>query len=96
MRLLFIHQNMPGQFRHLLQHFASDPNHQVIAAGEQTRLEANRANTPQGVRLFGYGSPHQPDSHTHPYLRSTASAVLRGQAVVKILLALKKQDLLPT
>lgn len=95
MRLLFIHQNIPGQFKHLLQHFASDPNHQVIAVAEQTRINANRGNIHHNVQLLGYDSSQQPDSHTHPYLRSTTSAVLRGQAVVKTLLALKKTGFTP-
>ena len=31
MRILFIHQNFPGQFPHIARHLATDPNNEVIA-----------------------------------------------------------------
>ena len=38
MRLLFVHQNFPGQYRHLAAHDASLPGHQVLAVGEKPNL----------------------------------------------------------
>ena len=31
MRILFIHQNFPAQFKHLAPALAADPNNQVVA-----------------------------------------------------------------
>ncbi len=36
MNILFIHQNMPGQFRHLLQRVIRDGRHNVICMGRRT------------------------------------------------------------
>ncbi len=95
MRLLFIHQNLPGQFRHLLAHFATNPLHQVVGLGEQTRLVANADRIPKGVKLVGYETPRRPAAETHYYLQSTEAAVLRGQAVVRALLQLKASGFTP-
>jgi glycosyltransferase involved in cell wall biosynthesis len=95
MRLLFIHQNLPGQFRHLLEHFASDPANQVIGLGEQIRLKANADRIPKGVQLMGYETPRKPVAESHYYLQSTEAAVLRGQSVVRALLHLKSIGFVP-
>jgi glycosyltransferase involved in cell wall biosynthesis len=95
MRFLFIHQNLPGQFRHLLQHFASNPEHHVVAIGEQRWIETNRTSIAQGVRVLGYATPPAPNAQTHAYLRTTTSAVLRGQVVAKTLMDLKKSGFIP-
>ena len=95
MRLLFIHQNLPGQFTHLLAHIASNPQHQVVGLGEQARLVANANRIPKGVQLVGYDTPRNPAPETHYYLLSTEAAVLRGQAVVRALLQLKARGFIP-
>ena len=35
MNLVFIHQNMPGQFRHLLRSLAADGNHRLVTIGRR-------------------------------------------------------------
>ena len=35
MRVLFLHQNAPGQFRHLAPHLAEDPANEVAFLGER-------------------------------------------------------------
>jgi glycosyltransferase involved in cell wall biosynthesis len=52
MRLLFVHQNFPGQYRHLAAHYASRRGCEVVAIGEKQNL---RHQPPlPGVKLFGY------------------------------------------
>jgi hypothetical protein len=36
MNLLFIHQNFPGQFRHIALHFAQRRGHRVVAIGRDS------------------------------------------------------------
>ena len=55
MRLLFIHQNFPGQFLHMVRHLAANPAHEVLFI-----TEAN-ANLMSGVRKIVYQGPPQPD-----------------------------------
>jgi glycosyltransferase involved in cell wall biosynthesis len=77
MKLLFIHQNFPGQYRHLAAHFASQPGHEVVAVGEQANLLRNRAPVP-GLKLLGYQStPVKESSFESPIL----SAIRRGKTV---------------
>ena len=54
MRLLFVHQNFPGQYRHIAAHYAGQ-GHQVVAVGENANL-ARTFRVP-GVRLLGYDAP---------------------------------------
>jgi len=52
MRLLFVHQNFPGQYRHLAAHYASLPGNEVVAIGEKVNL-GQQSRLP-GVKLFAY------------------------------------------
>jgi glycosyltransferase involved in cell wall biosynthesis len=54
MRFLFVHQNFPGQYRHLAAHLARS-GHEVVAVGETGNLKRT-ARVP-GVKLYGYEAP---------------------------------------
>ncbi|HZR68933.1 MAG TPA: glycosyltransferase family 4 protein [Burkholderiales bacterium] len=56
MRVLFVHQNFPGQYRHLARHYAALPGHEVVAVGEKRNVLQQRPALP-GVRLLGYEMP---------------------------------------
>ena len=95
MRLLLIHQNLPGQYRHLLVHYGRQPDCQVIGLGEARRLRENfRAPIP-GVKLVGYQTPSPSKATTMPTMRATEAAVTRGQVVLKALLQIKKVGFYP-
>lgn len=95
MRLLFIHQNLPGQFPHLLARFAARPGCQVIGIGERSRLRANAARLPSNVELIGYDLPARDPHACHAGLRDTETAVLRGQQVAYALRALRQRGVVP-
>jgi len=89
MQVLFIHQNFPGQFRHIAAHLAQQPGVQVLAIGRE------QAPGLPGVRLLRY-KPHRAASpHTHPYARSFEDAILHGQQVLRLLLDLKAKGYRP-
>ncbi|WP_405118285.1 glycosyltransferase family 4 protein [Pseudomonas leptonychotis] len=89
MKVLFIHQNFPGQFRHIAAHLAKQPDVQVLAIGRE------QAPGLPGVRLLRY-KPHRTASpHTHPYARSFEDGVLHGQQVLRLLLDLKAKGYRP-
>ena len=44
MRLLFVHQNFPGQYRHLAAHYAAQKGNVVVGIGE-------KANDPLAMKL---------------------------------------------
>ena len=77
MKLLFVHQNFPGQYPHLATHFAARPGHEVVAVGEKANLLRRGAPIP-GVKLLGYESaPVKASSFESPVL----SAIRRGKTV---------------
>ncbi len=94
MNVLFIHQNFPGQFRHLVNRFASSKGNRVVGICQPQApgvRDGQFANVLKGVY-----SPHRkPAKSTHPYLRSVESGALNGQGVARKLLELRKKGFKP-
>jgi len=76
-RVLFVHQNFPGQYRHLAQHYASLPGHEVVAVGEKSNVLRQRVAT-AGVKLLGYEMPASRDGAFDAHVRR---AIARGRIV---------------
>ncbi len=89
MQALFIHQNFPGQYRHLAPVIAKRRGARVIGLGERQN------QTPPGVTHVRYPPPEGAGEKTHRYLRPIEAAVRRGQAVARAALALKNQGFRP-
>jgi glycosyltransferase involved in cell wall biosynthesis len=89
MRLLFVHQNFPGQYRHLAEHYAA-AGHEVVAIGEVANVKRN-APLP-GVRLFGYENKEKPSVG---FNASVLQASARGRAVAAACLRLRKAGFSP-
>jgi len=89
MRVLFIHQNFPGQFRHIALHLNQTPGVEVVGIGRDT------APGLPGVRLLRYRPKRTVAPSTHPYLRNFENAVLHGQQVIRLLLDLKRKGYYP-
>jgi glycosyltransferase involved in cell wall biosynthesis len=89
MNVLFIHQNFPGQFRHIAAHLARQLGVAVRAIGRE------HAPGLPGIPLQRY-RPHRPASkETHPYARTFEEGVLHGQQVLRLLLDLKAKGFRP-
>ena len=56
MRLLFIHQNFPGQYKHLAAHYAAKQGCEVVGVGEKGNLLRAKPQIP-GVKLLAYDMP---------------------------------------
>lgn len=89
MRVLFIHQNFPGQFRHLAAHLARRDDVEVLAIGRE------QAPGLPDVRLLRYKPHRKASAQTHPYVRSFEDGVLHGQQVLRLLLDLKAKGYRP-
>jgi glycosyltransferase involved in cell wall biosynthesis len=77
MRVLFIHQNMPGQFKHLAPELARDPANHVA-------FMTRRADTDlPGVRRITYAPRRSAHASTHRYVDLYENCVLLGQQVVR-------------
>ena len=93
MKLLFVHQNFPGQYRHLARTLAADRRNQVIAIGEQANLA--RYERPAGVGVVAYPKPQGAAAQAHPFVRGHDGAVRRGQLVARALQELRGRGFVP-
>jgi glycosyltransferase involved in cell wall biosynthesis len=88
-RALFVHQNFPGQYRHLAPALAARPGARVVALGE------NPGDALPGVTHLRYPAPRGAGEQTHPYLRRLEAFTRRGQEVARAALALKQKGFTP-
>lgn len=89
MRILFIHQNCPGQYKHLVMHLKEDPKNDIVF------ISKPNGNTITGIRRVDYKLHREPNPHTHHYLTGAESGVLHGQAVARVLMSLKEKGWKP-
>jgi len=90
MRLLFVHQNFPGQYRHLATHYAG-AGHQVVAIGDKENLRY-QPRLP-GVRLLAYEAPRE--DHAGAFEASALRAMQRGRALATAASALRRAGFRP-
>jgi len=94
MNYLFIHQNFPGQFRHVAKVLAEDSANRIVGIGEMRNLEG-RSQLHPNIRLLGYQPHGYGHKETHHYLRDYEGHIRRGQTVVRLLLKLKEDGFNP-
>jgi glycosyltransferase involved in cell wall biosynthesis len=81
MRILFIHQNFPGQFKLLAAHLSRQPGIEIVGLGDTANL-ANMAKI-STFPVLGYPSRPRNKTHAHHYLASFETAIRRGQDVLR-------------
>jgi len=91
MRILFIHQNFPAQFKYLAPALASNPQNQVVAL-------TTRPNSPevwQGVQLVSYQETRQASASSHVWARDYEKKIIQGSAALQMAIALKNGGFYP-
>lgn len=91
MRILFIHQNFPAQFKHLAPVLAAYPDNEVIAL----TMQKNMPEQWQGVRLISYQVARGTTLNIHPWLSDFEPKVIRGEAVFNAALTLRDAGFIP-
>ena len=76
MKLLFVHQNFPGQFRHLAAELATNPDNEIVA------LTMNDFSGMAGVRLVRYRPERGTSKGIHPWVAETETKVIRAEAAL--------------
>jgi glycosyltransferase involved in cell wall biosynthesis len=89
MRILFLHNNFPAQYRHVAQALAADKGNQVVFG------TMNKDGAMPGVAKAYYKPSREPNEKTHHYLRGAENAVLHGQGVWRMCVELKKRGFVP-
>ena len=90
MNILFIHQNFPGQFKHLAPALAQ-AGHRVLA---MTMREAPDRFW-NGVELVPYGASRSSTPGIHPWVVDWETKVIRGEACFRAALQLKAGGFMP-
>lgn len=83
MKLLFLHPNMPGQYKHLAQAFGAEGGHEIYFINQYKKVEI------PGVTRIDYRPHRNASPHAHRYLAQTEKAVLQGQEVWRTCKALR-------
>ncbi|WP_407520893.1 glycosyltransferase family 4 protein [Methylobacterium oryzisoli] len=89
MRVLFVHQNFPGQYRHVAPALAARPGYEVVALG------INPAPPLPGVRHLRYPVEGRSTPDTHGLARDFETKVLRGEAAARAALRLRAEGFVP-
>ena len=95
MRVLIIHQNFPGQFRHVAKAWAERPGWQVVGIGRETAPGMPELERSGRLTLIRYKPHREVGKEQHHYLRRMEEAVLHGQAVARVMLQLKARGFTP-
>jgi len=90
MNFLFIHQNFPGQFKHLAPALARQ-GHTVVAM----TLQKTEAHLWQGVKLVPYGVSRGTTPNVHPWVSDFETKVIRGEACFRAALQMRAQGFTP-
>jgi glycosyltransferase involved in cell wall biosynthesis len=89
-RILFIHQNFPGQFKHLAPALALQGHHVVALTMRQTE-----STQWQGVQLLPYTASRGSTPDIHPWVSDFETKTIRGEACFRAALQLKAQGYTP-
>ena len=87
MNLLFVHQNFPGQFKHLAPHFAR--------AGHRVKALAIEGAGLPGIETHRYKPGRATSRQTHPWAQEFETKVIRGEACAAAAAQLKAEGFAP-
>jgi glycosyltransferase involved in cell wall biosynthesis len=74
-KYLFVHQNFPGQFLHIVRHLVAAKKHELVFITEPN------SNMIAGVRKVPYRRPRHASADTHPAVRELEAGMRRADAV---------------
>ncbi len=89
MKFLFVHQNFPAQFLHLVRHLVAMKAHEIVFITEPNQ------NVIEGVRKVPYMKPRPSSQETHGAARELDSAVRRAEIVAHTANSLKQLGFVP-
>jgi glycosyltransferase involved in cell wall biosynthesis len=84
LKYLFVHQNFPGQYLHIVRHLVASQQHDVVFISEPN------SNRIPGVRTVPYAKPRPAAAEAHIAARELDGAVRRAEAVARTAANLKQ------
>jgi glycosyltransferase involved in cell wall biosynthesis len=92
-RVLIVHQNLPGQFRRLIRHLQNHPGYELTGIGEESAIRREGFTPP--FRAIAYPPPDGAGEKTHHYLKHFEACIRRGQSVTRACVELRQQGYSP-
>jgi glycosyltransferase involved in cell wall biosynthesis len=89
MKILLVHQNFPGQFKHLVPVLLKDSANQVVA------FTMNDYSGPANLIVVRYQASRGTSKEIHPWVAETETKVIRGEAAFRAALKLKQEGFEP-
>ncbi len=86
MNILFLHPNMPGQYKHLARALGATGEHRIYFITKHKTAEI------PGVTRITYGVDRAIPEETHRYLRTATAAVIQGQYAWRVCHQLKTRE----
>ncbi|WP_028953436.1 glycosyltransferase family 4 protein [Synechococcus sp. CC9616] len=93
MRILFIHQNFPGQYLHIVQRLAQHGNHQLVALGIN-QLDKSRPIS-DSLNYFQYRLDRGNTKGVHPLVMETETKMIRAEGCARAAEQLKLKGFTP-
>jgi glycosyltransferase involved in cell wall biosynthesis len=90
MKILFVHQNFPGQFKFLAPALAQQ-GHTVVAM----TMQKSSGTQLQGVKLVHYATSRGTTPNVHPWVADFETKTIRGEACFKAALQMKQAGFEP-
>jgi glycosyltransferase involved in cell wall biosynthesis len=89
MKYLFIHQNFPAQYRHVVRHLANEPDHQIYFITQPNE------NAMSGVYKLTYPKDQRGAINCHGYAVEIERAIHTGATVAELCRGLREQGFRP-
>ena len=89
MRILFVHQNFPGQYVHMATALAAMPDMEVVA------LSMRSGGSTPGVRIVQHAVERGSTPNIHGLAQDFESKVLRGESAARAALTLRAEGFTP-
>ena len=89
MKVLFIHQNFPGQFKNLAAHFGAQQEHEAFFITKRKAAEI------PGVRKILYETKRKSGRTTHHFVKDFENGVIHGEEVADRCVRMRKRGLIP-
>ena len=93
MRILFVHQNFPGQYVHIIRRLAQQGQHQLVALGIN-HLDRSRG-IPDSLNHFRYRLDRGNTEGVHPLVVETETKVIRAEGCARAAEQLKSKGFTP-
>ncbi len=89
LNILFIHNDLPGQFIHLIRYLSNHPSYQVFGICSDQATNLSEASLYK--QLFQYQEKKPNSTEIHPYVTDITRSVLNALAVVEVLQQCKQK-----